>query len=245
MHSGPRRGWAGDRLLARLAEHRRTLCLGGAAIGLALFVAQLGAVLERGRPATERAIERAAIDLVESPDPRAAPIPSAGEPVRAIVFGTDDHRSFPVLYVQEVLGAGAHTLYIDAQLLAHPWYRARLRQRAPSLPEADKPLRMIGAIWSDPALAHVPIYLANVFSAPAERLAKVPEGLLLRVVPPVDHPSFEPEQWSAEAIVARHLAASARFQIRPEDFAGRAHPRGHPWSADLWAAYVDRARTFV
>jgi hypothetical protein len=157
--------------------------------------------------------------------------------VRAIVFGTDDHRSFPVLYVQEVLGAGPHTLYVDAELLGYPWYRARLRERVPSLPDVDKPLAMIGAIWRDPELAHVPIYLANVFSRPAAELDKLPEGMLLRVVPAT--PPTDPPH---DQILARHLAACARMQIRPSDFGGLEHPRGHPWSADLWFRYVDTAQ---
>ncbi|PRP99575.1 DUF2723 domain-containing protein [Enhygromyxa salina] len=216
---------------------------GGLAIAAVMLLAQLGGVLERGRPSSERAVELAAIDLVSSPDPDGPAIPSAtATPIRAIVFGTDDHRSFPVLYVQDVLGAGSHTLYVDAQLLAHPWYRERLRARLPKLPDVDKPLQLIGAIWSDPELAQLPIYLANVFSRPAAELPKVPEGMLWRVPPPTGHPTFTASAWTHEQILARHLAASARMRIRPGDFSGLTHPRGHPWSADLWFAYVDPAK---
>lgn len=236
-------GRIGDVLLTRASIRPQLLRAGAGAIASALLFAQLGAVLERGRPAGEAAVELAAIDMLDSPDPHAPAIASnLGEPVRAIVFGTDDHRSFPALYAQAVLGAGAHTLYIDAQLLAHPWYRARLRERVPSLPDIDKPLRLINAIWSDPALAELPIYLANVFSAPADRLAKVPEGMLWRVPPPADHPSFVPEQWTPQAVAARHLQAFDRYRITPESFAGLAHPRAHPWSADLWHAYADKTQ---
>lgn len=229
--------WVVERVAALLQARQRLFAAGGWLIAAAMLLAQLAAVLERGRPATERGVELAAIDLVSTPDPDAPPISSIGEvPVRAIVFGTDDHRSFPVLYVQEVLGAGQHTLYVDAELLGYPWYRARLRERVPSLPDVDKPLAMIGAIWRDPALAHVPIYLANVFSRPAAELDKVPEGMLWRVVPAT------PGDWSPDRILARHLAACARMQIGPSDFGGLEHPRGHPWSADLWFRYVDTAQ---
>jgi hypothetical protein len=235
-------GWLGERLAARLEVRPAVLRVGAWSIAAVLLLAQIGATLERGRPATEAAVELAAVDMLETPDPRGPPIATAGGPIRAIVFGTDDHRSFPGLYAQEVLGAGAHTLYIDAQLLAHPWYRARLRARLPGLPDVDKPLRMIGEIWSDPTLSSAPIYLANVFSAPAERLHKVPEGLLWRIPAPSDHPSFDARDWTPEAIAERHLAAFARYRVRPEDFAGLEHPRGHPWSTDLWHAYVDKSR---
>lgn len=236
-----------DEWLVKLSDDRRArrllLQIGAGAVAAVVLLAQLGAVLDRGRPASEAAVELAAIDMLETPDPQAPAIATAeGEPVRAIVFGTDDHRSFPALYAQAVLGAGGHTLYIDAQLLAHPWYRDRLRARVPSLPDVDMPLRMIGAIWSDPALASVPIYLANVFSEPAARLVRIPEGLLWRVPPPTDHPAFVPAEWSHEAIVARHLAAYARYRVSVDDFGGLSHPRGHPWSADLWHAYVDKSR---
>jgi hypothetical protein len=225
-------GWLGDALLERLGVRPSVLRIGAAAVAAVMLLAQVGAVLEHGRPRTEAAVELAAIDMLETPDPERL----------AIVFGTDDHRSFPALYAQAVLGAGAHTLYVDAQLLAHPWYRAWLRARMPNLPDEDKPLRMIGAIWSDPELANVPIYLANVFSEPSDRVAKVPEGLLWRLPPPSDHPSFVPAEWTHEAIVARHLAAFARYRITVDDFGGLTHPRGHPWSADLWHAYVDKSR---
>ena len=203
-------------------------------------------MLERGRPASERAVELAALDLVETPDPDAPGLAAAtAEPVRAIVFGTDDHRSFPVLYVQEVLGAGAHTLYIDAQLLAHPWYRARLRRRLPTLPDVDKPLRLIGAIWDDRALAGVPIYVANEWARPVATLAKVPEGPLWRVPLPPRHPDYRAEDWTAGAILDRHLAASARSRVRARDFGALEHPRGHPWSSDLWHGYVGKARALA
>lgn len=232
-----------ERIAARLEVRPGIATAGGVAIAAVMLLAQLGAVLERGRPASERGVELAAIDLVNSPDPHGPAIPSGDEtPIRAIVFGTEDHRSFPVLYVQEVLGAGPHTLYIDAQLLAHAWYRERLRARVPGLPDIDKPLKLIGEIWSDPELAQVPIYFANVFSRPAAELPKVPEGMLWRVPPPADYPSFVASQWTHEQILARHLAASGRMRIRPKDFSGLTHPRGHPWSADLWFAYVDKAR---
>jgi Protein of unknown function (DUF2723) len=237
--------WVVERVAALLESRERVFAAGGWLIAAAMLLAQLGSVHERGRPATERGVELAAIDLVSTPDPDAPAIPSAGEvPVRAIVFGTDDHRSFPVLYVQEVLGAGQHTLYVDAELLGYPWYRARLRERVPSLPDVDKPLAMIGEIWRDPALAHVPIYLANVFSRPAAKLDKLPEGMLWRVVPATPT-SFAADDWTHDRILARHLAACARMQISPSDFGGLEHPRGHPWSADLWFAYVDTAQQLL
>lgn len=241
-------GWVVERVAASIEARRRLFAIGGWLIAAAMLLAQLAAVGERGRPATERAVELAAIDLVSTPDPDAPPIPSTGDvPVRAIVFGTDDHRSFPVLYVQEVLGAGPHTLYVDAELLGYPWYRARLRERVPSLPDVDKPLAMIGSIWRDPELAHVPIYLANVFSRPAAELDKLPEGMLWRVVPATQPGLVSSRQgdWSHERILARHLAACARMNIEPSDFGGLEHPRGHPWSADLWFRYVDTAQQLV
>ncbi|NVB42160.1 DUF2723 domain-containing protein [Pseudenhygromyxa sp. WMMC2535] len=232
--------------LEALSARSQLLIRGGLGLlALVLGLAQLAAITERGRPATERAVERAAVDLLECPDPLGPAIPSAGQPIRAIVIGTDDHRSFPALYAREVLGAGEHTLYIDAQLLAHPWYRARLRERVPTLPDVDKPLRLIAEIWSDPTLDQLPIYLANVFSRPAESFPRVPEGLLWRIPLPASHPRFVAEDWSLDAVTQRHLAALDRLQVRAEDFAGLDHPRGHPWSADLWRAYVDKSRALA
>jgi hypothetical protein len=245
-------GGLAERTRSALASVRPALLTTGAiAIALVLLATQLGAQVERGRPADDRSIELAALDLIRSPDPAGPAIPGSdheGEPIRAIVLGTDDHRSFPVLYVQSVLGEGRHTLYVDASLFTRPWYRAQLRRRFPELPDVDMPLRLIGALWSDPRFAAVPIYLANVFSRPAHELSKVPEGLLWRVVPPIDHPAFVATQWTPEAIVARHLAACERMAIRASDFPELTEERAawaHPWSSDLRHAYVEKAHALA
>ncbi|GEM_PF-2288182 len=239
---------AGLSRMKRPETERSTKLLraGAWALGIVALAAQLGATTAQGGPASERGVEIAAVDLLESsalaPAPAASLRRADGEPLRAVVFGTDDHRSFPVLYASEVLGAGSHTLYIDAQLLAHPWYRARLRARVPDLPDTDKPLRLIGAIWSDPRFDATPLYLANIFSTPAGRLPRVPEGLLWRIPPPPDHPRFDPDAWTPEAILSRHLTALDACEARPEHFAGREHPRAHPWSAELRTHYLDVSR---
>jgi hypothetical protein len=170
----------------------------------------------RGWPAHDDGVERYALDLLASPPPGA----------RAVVFGTDDHRTFPVLYAQAVLGAAPHVIYVDARLLALPWYRAHLRAR-------DKPLATIGALWQDPAWRDTPVYLANVFSRPAAGLERAPEGVLQRVRPP----AADARDWSLEAVSTRHLAASARLRGIPNR--SRAH---HPWSAELAQLYGDGAR---
>ena len=237
---------------ARLGEVRPALLSSGAiAIALMLLVAQLGSLRDHGRPADDRSIEAAALDLVRTPDPAGPPLPDTDRgqgPIRAIVIGTDDHRSFPVLYVQSVLGEGSHTLYIDAILFTQPWYRAQIRRRFPELPDVDMPLKLIGALWSDPRLDDVPIYLANVFSKPASQLTTVPEGLLWRVVPPRDHPVFVADQWTTDAVLARHLAACERMSVRASDFPPLDSDRDawtHPWSNDLRFAYVEKAHALA
>ncbi len=246
-------GHAGERLLARasMSVRPRVLEAGALAIAIALLGAQLAALAERGVPAHDHAVEVAARDLVATPDP-SGPILAGSDPdqpIRAIVLGTDDHRTFPVLYVQAVRGEGLHTLYVDASLFTQPWYRAWLRSRFPALPEVDKPLALVGALWSDPRTAGVPIYLANLFSRPAaEQTLRVPEGLLWRVMPPPDHPAHVAAAWTPEAIVERHLAACERMVARPADFPALGSERAafaHPWSADLRYAYVEKAHALA
>lgn len=246
-------GHAGARLLARARASVRVgvLELGAAAIALALLGAQLAALAERGVAADDHAVELAARDLVGTPDPEGPVLVGSDpdQPIRAIVLGTDDHRTFPVLYVQAIRREGLHTLYVDASLFTQPWYRAWLRARFPGLPEVDKPLALIGALWSDPQTAGVPIYLANVFSRPAaEQTLRIPEGLLWRVMPPPDHPAHVAAEWTSEAIVERHLAACERMLARPSDFRVPASERAafaHPWSADLRFAYVEKAQSLA
>lgn len=202
-------------LRPRLPDRAR---LAATALGVVLVLAQLAATARRGVPSDDAFVQRYAVDLLRTPSPDRP----------ALVFGTDDHRTFPVLFAHAVLGEGPQVIYVDASLLAHPWYRAQLREQWPALPDVDKPLRLMGAIWSDPSLAATPIYLANVFSRPAAGLDRVPEGILWRVIPPGAPPPGPAE------VVARHRAAYARYA------AGDALPQprpAHPFTDDLAAAY--------
>ena len=203
-------------MLAAVGDRHRARVGLGVCAGL-LLVRQILVTAWNGVPSDAPEIQRYAQDLVHTPDPG----------TRALVFGTDDHRLFPVLFEHEVLGEGREVLYIDASLLAYPWYRARLRERFPELPDIDKPVRLISAIWADPALRDIPIYLANDFSLPSSRLPRVPEGILWRILPPhrLDVPIDE--------VVARHLAALRRYGPPPR---GPLLP-GHPFAGDLGAAY--------
>ena len=202
-------------LRPRLPDRARLAATG---LGVVLLLAQLAATARRGVPSDDAFVQRYAVDLLRTPSPDRP----------ALVFGTDDHRTFPVLYAHAVLGEGPNVLYVDASLLAHAWYRAQLRRRWPELPDVDKPLRMMGAIWSDPSLAATPIYLANVFSRPAAGLDRVPEGILWRVIPPGTPPPGPVE------VVARHRAAVARYA--PGDAVRQPRP-AHPFTDDLAAAY--------
>ncbi|MBL4685201.1 MAG: hypothetical protein JKY37_11470 [Nannocystaceae bacterium] len=214
------RGWAN-------AVRRRVL-LGTLALGLVAL--QLSNTARRGLPADDTTVERYAVDLLRTPTPG----------VTAIVFGTDDHRTFPVLFAQAVLGEGPDVLYVDASLLAHPWYRAWLRQRVPTLPDIDKPVRLMGAIWQHPTLSATPIYLANDFSIPSSRLDRVPEGLLWRIVVPAGLRREPPP--GVEVVLARHRAAFARY------LPGRGPKTpaaSHPFTADLAAHYNERTAQLV
>jgi hypothetical protein len=201
--------------IGRMPGARARLLL--AIAGLALALSSLSHAASRGVPSAQSFVQRYAIDLLRTPPP--------GTP--AIVIGTDDHRTFPVLYAREVLGEGTHVIYIDASLLAHAWYRARLRAEAPWLPDIDQPLRMIGAMWNDPAHRDTPVYLANLFSRPSTQLPRVPEGILWRVIAPHDPPPTQ------AAVLERHGDAQSRYGAPPPE----PGPRADPWTHDLWAAY--------
>lgn len=186
-------------------------------LALALVATQLARSAARGVPSSDDGVERYARDLLRTPP--------LGQ--RALVIGTDDHRVFPILFVQHVLGEGANVLYVDASLLSQPWYRQHLRHRWPDLPELDKPVALIGALWNDPAWADTPIFLANVFSRPSSQLPIVPQGLLWRVLPPHAR-TLTPQQ-----VIDDHTAALARYGAPPTHIPGPAHP----WTADLHHAY--------
>ncbi len=188
-----------------------------AAITLATLVTrQLLGTIERGVPADDDGVQRYAVDLLRTPEP--------GTP--ALVLGTDDHRTFPVLFAHEILGEGPEVIYVDASLLAHPWYRARLRTAMPALPDVDKPVRMLTALWQEPAGAATPVYLANDFSTPSTTLPRVPEGVLWRVLPP------QALATTPELVLERHLRARARLSGPP----AAVHS---PFAADLAHAWGD------
>jgi hypothetical protein len=185
-----------------------------------LVVRQLLMTAWNGVPSDSDEVEQYAIDLLHTPEPDR----------QAIVFGTDDHRVFPVLFAREVLGEGSHVLYIDASMLAYPWYRAHLRRQFPHLPDVDKPLRLMDALWRDPQLHDTPIYLANVFSRPSSKLPRVPEGILWRVLPP------HALAIGAQEVLARHRAALGRYGPRSP---GEEPLPGHPFAGDLAQAYTE------
>ena len=196
---------------------------------LAAMIAAVAAQALRSWPERPRRLQGTqayAVDLLAAP----------GAP--AIVFGTDDHRTFPVLFATEVLSPDTETLYIDAALLYHGWYRDHILRRWSALPLQDQPLRTMSAIWADPELRDTPIYLANIFSEPASRLQLIPEGHLWRVVPPHAPPDFtHPEQ-----VASRHLAASRRMTATRADFVGAVDPETDPFGAILWRTYAAAAK---
>ena len=178
------------------------------------------------RPRRLQGTQAYAVDLLAAP----------GAP--AIVFGTDDHRTFPVLFATEVLSPDTETLYIDAALLYHGWYRDHILRRWSALPLQDQPLRTMSAVWADPELRDTPIYLANIFSEPASQLQLIPEGHLWRVVPPHAPTDFtHPEQ-----VASRHLAASRRMTATRADFVGSLDPETDPFGAILWRTYAAAAQ---
>jgi hypothetical protein len=157
--------------LGAVVQHR-SIRIALALAFFVLFARQLAESHARGLPRDDDAIEVYARDVLRSPPPDR----------RALVVGTDDHRTFGVLFADAVLGEGPNVLYVDASLLAHDWYRARLRARWPDLPDIDKPVLLVTTLMADPAFADVEFYLANDFSRHSAQLPRVPEGVLSRLL---------------------------------------------------------------
>ena len=214
--------------LERLAGNSRGRRIAAASGVLVLLVIQLLRTHGRGVASDEAGVEHYARDVLATPTS-----------TKSIVFGTDDHRTFPILFAQEVLGLGTDVLYVDAELMHHDWYRARLQRKWPGFPDVDKPLRAIRRLWAAAETRDTAVYLTNIFSRPAQRqLELVPEGVLWRVVPPHTDDSMR-ATFTANAITQRHLDACSRYGANVDGFAGLRHPGPHPWSADLWYAYRD------
>lgn len=210
-------------LPAAVAERGR-VGLGLSIAGALLVVRQVLFALWHGIPSSNPWIERYALDVLRTPD---AP--------QAIIVGTDDHRTFPLLYASEVLGEGERAVYIDAKFLSYPWYRARLRERIPGLPDIDKPVRLLTALQADPAWDDVPLYLTNDFSRHSVGLERVPEGVLWRLV----NPRLDPP--TADQVLARHRAALRVYgPLTKVPFV-----EGHPFAADLLATYLQTTKSLA
>lgn len=191
--------------------------VGLAICGLLLVLRQLVFTAWHGVASDNPWVEDYARDVLATPTAK-----------RAIVVGTDDHRTFPLLYAQTIRGEGANVLYIDASLLAHPWYRARLRDQEPALPDIDKPVRLLTTLQADPSWDAVDLYLTNDFSVHSAGLPRVPEGLLWRLV----HPRLPPP--TSRDVLRRHVDALAKYgPVSREAFYS-----GHPFAADLVAQYL-------
>jgi hypothetical protein len=185
-------------------------------------------------PAHDRGVEAYARALYASVDP---------EEGRAVVFGTDDHRSFPAVYQAEVHEGDARVLYIDPSLMNYDWYRERIWARWPELPRERLPIKLIMAIEGDPVLKDTPIFLANFFSVPSHSVPVVPQGVLMRVWP---GSKGDPVKHGAE-VLASHLAALERIAAREVssiDFAEAKAGRA-VWSGDLLWSFVDRQREML
>lgn len=202
------------------AVRARSVRIALALAGVLLVGHQLAESRARGLPCDDDAIEVYARDVLRSPPPGR----------RALVLGSDDHRTFGVLFADAVLHEGPDVLYVDASLLAHPWYRAQLRSRWPDLPDVDKPVQLVGALWT--AGIDVDVYLANDFSRHSAALPRVPEGVLYRVLAP-DERALGPDE-----VAARHQAALARL-------VGPPAPGRSPFAADLAASWSEPSVALV
>ncbi len=202
------------------AVHARSVRVALAGAGVLLLGHQCIESRARGLPRDDDAIEVYARDLLRTPEPGR----------RALVLGSDDHRTFGVLFADAVLHEGPDALYVDASLLAHPWYRARLRERWPDLPDVEKPVQLVGALWT--AGMDVDVFLANDFSRHSAALPRVPEGVLYRVLPPGER-ALGPDE-----VAARHEAALDRLVGPP------APPRS-PFAVDLAASWSEPSVALV
>jgi hypothetical protein len=182
-------------------------------------------------PSADHGVEAYARALYATPDPAEG---------RSIVFGTDDHRSFPAVFHAEVLEPDSSVLYIDPSLMSYPWYQKRVYARWPELPREHMPVRMIMAMLADPQFADTPIYLANYFSGPSHTIPVVPQGVLMRLWNPAQGDPRE----HARTLLTRHSDALERIRasgVRAHDF--QAGARGHGvWSGDLLWSFADRQR---
>ena len=197
---------------SRFAQVGLLLC------GALLALRQFAVTAWHGVPADNPHVERFARDVLRTPPPGPA-----------IIVGTDDHRIFPLLFVQSVHHTRPEVLYIDGSLLAHDWYRAWLRERMPRIPDIDKPVRLLTALQQDPRWAGVPLYLTNDFSRHSVALPRVPEGLLWRLLDPTKPPPPPAE------VVERHKLALARYGPPPDTKMISAHP----FAIDLITAYTE------
>ena len=110
-------------------------------------------------------------------------------PPDAILFGTGDHRSFGISYMQQVEHVRPDVDWVDGMLLAHSWYADRVERRL----KVDLPRSTATGI---PILEFVlaaqqtgrPVFATHIFAEALTALPSYPIGPTIRLLPPGGRP---------------------------------------------------------
>jgi len=110
-------------------------------------------------------------------------------PPDTIMIGIGDHRLFGFLYNQRALGQRPDVLYVDYELLVHPWYQERITKQlgSPVVPPGDAPnsVRMVSAMLASgrPVVLAEPVNDAILAAFPSW-----PEGTIIHLMAPGQSP---------------------------------------------------------
>ncbi len=148
----------------------------------------------------------------------------------ALVLGTGDVGIFATTYAQRMLGTRTDVQYVDPWMLLYPWYVDQQRRAHPGFSYRHRPHRVdtVRLIRAEMARGRT-VYLSTVHSPKVARAFRaVPEGPLLRLLPPGARPLTSAE------VLARNRALEPRLRRRgrPPD------PAIDPWSAGLWELHA-------
>lgn len=185
------------------------------------------------RPAADDHVQRYAQAVIASAKAE------GGKSTRSYVLGTDDHRSFPILFAQEVLQATPpqerQVVYIDPALMRYAWYVERITTRYPEVPPIPQPAKLVTALQALPSTPDV--YLANIMSRQASQLPTVPHGAVMRVLRPQELTQPDTTRWARQHAEALRRAGVSPSEIAEHFASGQSFDS--PWANDVWGQVLE------
>lgn len=153
-------------------------------------------------------------------------------PPDAILFGTGDHRTFGTGYMQYANGVRPDVDWVDARMLAHEWYVARLERRlGTQLPRSTTTEIPLSDFIATVQAIGRPVFVTHIFADVLRTLPSYPLGPVIGLIAPGD-PAVSPAQLAQRnAQLTDRLTVTRRVEV------------WNPWEEEVFQHYARPWRT--